>query len=158
MTNEGHSRSHNREMYRKSRDRVDNALEIFGMAQPNRLFVLPPDDDLHTIIDMIRIVLEDHQTEEETEYRDTILGVSRWLLAALHPEFLNHELTQGLPEVPYVVRKGLELLHLLMHRDLRRRQFSPTEASLVQEFVALANQYPDPEAFSVENEMTKTGS
>lgn len=155
MSSESTRRSQNRDIYRQSRERVDNALEIFGMAKPDKSYTPPPDDELSIILDLIHTVLQDHETEEATEYKETILGVSRWLVAALSPQYLKMRPHQGMPETAYVVRKGLELLHLLLHRDLRRRQFSPTEASLVQEFVALATQYPDPEA---EGEMTRTGS
>ena len=135
-----------REVYRNSSERVSLALTLFGSVKQDSIFALQLDKDFEAIANLIANVLESQKIEEDNEYRVIILDVGNWLTKAYQKEYLNANKGNSL-NVLYVVRRGIEMLHLLLHRDLRRRALSPTESQLYHEFRQLCLKIPDPRKF-----------
>jgi hypothetical protein len=133
-----------REIYRHSIDTVGSVLNLFGISRADGGYDFPSESDFGHIVELIDSIVEQHRDEEESPYRTTILAVGEWLQAALKQDYLDHQNNEGFPSIFYVVRKGVEVIHCLVHRDLRRKVLSGTESSVVHEFVALASQYPNP--------------
>ncbi len=133
-----------REIYRQSSECVGVALNLFGISRADGGYDYPSDSDFDHLASLVNEIEGRHRDEEDGPYRTTILAVGEWLQAALHREYLDHQNNSGFPSIFYAVRKGVEVIHCLLHRDLRRRALSGTESSVVQEFVALASQYPNP--------------
>ncbi len=133
-----------REIYRHSIENVGAALNLFGISRADGGYNFPPDSDFGRIVELVDCIVELHREEEDNAYRTTLLAVGEWLQFALKESYLEHQNNEGFPSIFYVVRKGVEVIHCLAHRDLRRRALSGTESSVVQEFVALASQYPNP--------------
>ena len=135
-----------REVYRNSSERVSLALTLFGSVKQDALFALQPDKDFDAIANLIKTVVDSQKIEEENEYRVIIFDVGNWLIKAYKKEYLNAQKGNSL-NVMYVVRRGIEVLHLLLHRDLRRRALSPTESQLYHEFRQLCLKIADPRKF-----------
>lgn len=133
-----------REIYRNTVDLVGEALNLFGISRADGGYNYPPESDFERIVELINTAVELHRDEEDNAYRTTMLAVGEWLQWALKGDYLEHQGNDGFPSIFYVVRKGVEVLHCLVHRDLRRRALSGTESSVVHEFVLLASQYPNP--------------
>jgi hypothetical protein len=133
-----------REIYRDSSDNISQALTLFGPGRSDGGYDVPVDTDYDNIVYVIHQVLSAQSHEEDSAYRTTILAIAEWLTAALDKDYILQQNNLGFPSIVYVVKKGFEVLHCLLHRDLRRRQLSQTEAQLVQEFVRLAANYPNP--------------
>ena len=132
-----------REVYRNSSERVSLALTLFGSVKQDSLFALQPEKDFDAIANLLKNVVESQKIEDENEYRVLILDVGNWLLKGYQREYLIANKGNAL-NVMYVVRRGIEVLHLLLHRDLRRRALSPTESQLYHEFRQLCLKIPDP--------------
>jgi hypothetical protein len=137
-------RSTLREIYRDSSDNISHALTLFGPSRSDGGYEIPCETEYDNIAYIIAELLAAQSHEEEGAYRTTILAIAEWLNAALDKDYLGQQNNLGFPSIVYVVKKGFEVLHCLLHRDLRRRQLSQTEAQLVQEFVRLAGNYPNP--------------
>ncbi len=133
-----------REIYRHSMDRVDVVLNLFGLPRSDFGYDYPSESDFERMVQLVDEVVHAHRAEEESAYRTTILAVGEWLQAALCHDYLDHQSNLGFPSMFYAVRKGVEVLHCLLHRDLRRRVLSQTESQVVHEFVSLAAQFPNP--------------
>ena len=111
-----------------SQDRMGMALEFIGKPDKKGHIELPEKSKYKTIQEITEKVLISHQEEEpEGPYREIILAVLEWLIASLSPEFITRNNSEDPYPGIYAVRKGFELMHLLLHRDRRRRLLSKTE-------------------------------
>jgi len=133
-----------REIYKKSMDLVDVILNLFGISRPDGGYNYPCESDFERMVQLVNEVVASHRGEEDSAYRTTILAVGEWLQSALRHEYLDHQNNEGFPSMFYAIHKGVDVLHCLLHRDLRRRIFSQTESQVVHEFVSLASQFPNP--------------
>lgn len=132
-----------KEIYRNSSERISLALKLFGQPKQDEPLVFQSDRDFETISSLISNAFQSQHQEEANDYRVAILDVGHWLVGAYTRDYLNaHKGHQ--PNVLYVVKRGLEVLHLMLHRDLRRRQLSPTESQVFHEFKKLISTLPRP--------------
>lgn len=132
-----------KEIYRNSSERISLALKLFGQPKQDEPLVLQADRDFETISSLLGNVVNAQKQEEANDYRAAIIDVGHWLVGVYTKEYLDaHKSHQ--PNVLYVVKRGLEVLHLMLHRDLRRRQLSPTESQVFHEFKKLVSTMPKP--------------
>lgn len=145
------SRRSVRELYRRSSDRIGLALELFGSQNPAQEADDPSSENRATVFKLINKVTIDQAEEPESAYRAALLQVGQWLCGATTEEFLDkHRNAQ--PHGHYVVRKGMEVMHMLLHRDLRRKVFSSTESQVYYNFVRLTAHLPNPSQKPVDPE------
>lgn len=134
-----------KEIYRNSSERISLALKLFGQPKQDEPLVFQSERDFETISGLLINVVRSQYSEDANDYRSTILDVGQWLLGAYTKEFLEtHKNYQ--PNVLYVIKRGLEVLHLMLHRDLRRRQLSPSESQVYHEFKKLISVMPKPKS------------
>jgi len=130
-----------KEIYRNSSERISLALKLFGQPKQDEPLVAQSERDYETISGLLGNAVQAQTHEELNDYRVAIMDVGRWLVGVYTREYLEQH-KQHIPNVLYVVKRGLEVLHLLLHRDLRRRQLSPTESQVFHEFKKLISTMP----------------
>lgn len=130
-----------KEIYRNSSERISLALKLFGQPKQDEALVAQSERDFETISGLLNNAVQAQLNEEANDYRTAIVDVGQWLVGVYTQEYLE-EHKQHIPNVLYVVKRGLEVLHLLLHRDLRRRQLSPTESQVFHEFKKLISSMP----------------
>jgi len=143
MSSSGDKKRTIKEIYRNSSERISLALKLFGQPKQDEPLVFQSDRDFDTISGLLNNAVQAQTQEDANDYRVAILDVGQWLVSVYTSEYLtghkNHQ-----PNVLYVVKRGLEVLHLMLHRDLRRRQLSPTESQVFHEFRKLISALPKP--------------
>lgn len=132
-----------REIYRASNERVSQALKLFGSPRADTAFEMHSDKDHDAISNLLAMVVSAQKAEDETEYRVAILDVGTWVESAYRKEYLTSQ-SRASSNIFYIIKKGLEVLHTLLHRDLRRRQLSPTESQMYYAFQKLRGAVTDP--------------
>jgi hypothetical protein len=132
-----------RELYHESRQRIRMILQMLGKPEPEKSNPHPDDKSFAAISNLINSIMSSGQFEPSNQYRDAIIDVSSWLNSGFEKNYLNQNENKR-PHPLYVVKKGVDLLHTLLHRDLRRRIFSSEESTMYQEFLSLSSQLPDP--------------
>lgn len=134
-----------KDKYILSQDRIQMVLECIG--KPDAQGKMPPIDTQKLLIakELVEKILQTHENEPETSYKEVLIAVSHWLLFALDPRFAS--LSFGTEKQPssHVIKKAVELLHMILHRDCRRKIPSDTEAQKIDDFLCLVGKYPDPE-------------
>jgi|GEM_PF-617049 len=138
-----HDRSTLKEIYRNSRERISLALKLYGPALKDSPAVLAAEREYETIHNLLNSVVSSQKFEEENDYRTALQDVGTWTLSAYRKKYYS-ENARCEPSVAYVVRRAMEVLHTLLHRDLRRRQLSSTESQIYFEFRTLISAMPDP--------------
>lgn len=139
-----------REYYRKSCERVAMIMKLYGAPHIDSPTLIQNDRDFDAIKTMLSQVSAAQQLEEINDYRNVIVDVASWVAAAYSKEFINCYASR-VPRPLYVIKKGLEILHLLLHRDLRRRQLSATESQLYYDFRKLISSLNDPRITKTES-------
>ncbi|MBM3381993.1 MAG: hypothetical protein FJY29_06075 [Betaproteobacteria bacterium] len=160
MTSAADKKKTIKEIYRNSSERISLALKLFGQPKQDEPLVFQSERDFETISSLLGNAVQSQHQEEANDYRLAILDVGQWLVGAYTREYLSTYKNQQ-PNVLYVVKRGLEVLHLMLHRDLRRRQLSPTESQVFHEFKKLISGLPRPSqntASSVENNLGRKSS
>ena len=147
MSSTGDKKRTIKEIYRNSSERISLALKLFGQPKQDETLVFQSDKDFETISGLINNAVTAQLQEEFNDYRSAIADVGQWVVSVYTKEYLTHYRNLN-PNVLYVVKKGLEVLHLMLHRDLRRRQLSPTESQVYHEFKKLSSSLPKPNQFS----------
>jgi len=132
-----------KELYNESKQRIRLVLSMFGRYEPEKPNPLPDDKTFATISNLINSIMSATQFETENQYRNAIVEISNWLNCAFNKEYLT-ENASLYPNPLYAVRKGAEVLHSLLHRDLRRKQFSSEEDQMYRNFLTLISKLPDP--------------
>lgn len=145
-----------KEIYRNSSERISLALKLFGQPKQDEPLMLQSERDFETISGLLGNAVQAQLREELNDYRVAISDVGQWLVSVYTHEYLEQH-RQHVPNVLYVVKRGLEVLHLLLHRDLRRRQLSPTESQVFHEFKKLISAMPKPSQGSVTQEERDLG-
>jgi hypothetical protein len=142
MTNATDARRTLKEIYKNSCERISLALKLYGPAAKDA----PPriqEREYETIHNLINSVVSSQKFEEENDYRAALQDAGTWLLGAYKRAYFDANAKHD-PSILYVVKRGMEVLHALLHRDLRRRQLSSTESQIFFEFKALVKTLPDP--------------
>lgn len=147
MSSAGDKKRTIKEIYRNSSERISLALKLFGQPKQDEPLVFQSEKDFETISGLISNAVKAQLQEELNDYRNAIADVGQWVVLVYTKEYLNAHRSQN-PNVLYVVKKGLEVLHLMLHRDLRRRQLSPTESQVYHEFKKISSSLPKPNQFS----------
>lgn len=142
-----------KEIYRNSSERISLALKLFGHPKQDEPLVPQAEKDFETISNLLSAAVNAQRLEEHNDYRSAILDVGQWLLSVYSKDYLESNKTYQ-PNILYVVKRGIEVLHLMLHRDLRRRQLSPTESQVFHEFKKLIIPLPKP-AHRDSNGLTK---
>jgi hypothetical protein len=145
-----------KEIYRNSSERISLALKLFGQPKQDEPLVFQSERDFETISSLLGNAVQAQLNEEANDYRMAIMDVGQWLVGVYSREYLEQQKNQ-IPNVLYVVKRGLEVLHLLLHRDLRRRQLSPTESQVFHEFKKLISAMPKPSLRGVQSDERDLG-
>lgn len=132
-----------RDIYRDSADNVVLALELIGNQSADEAVRIPSESECEGISRVLLAIQTGHTREPESDYRSTILQLSHWLNCAMEPAFVRQNM-HATPHALYVIRKGLEVLHMLLHRDLRRKNLSSSESQVYYDFVRLTTKLPKP--------------
>lgn len=132
-----------KEFYSESKHRIRLILAMLGRYEPEKVNPLPDGKSFATISNLINSIMSAAQFEQENQYRNAIVNISNWMNCAFNVEYLNkHESLY--PNPLFVVRKGGEILHSFLHRDLRRKQFSSEEDEMYRNYLAMISSLPDP--------------
>lgn len=119
-------------------------LDILGQIYKNNSFCVPFDDPrLNILVELIEYVQHTAKLEHDNQYRDAILQISDWIHAALQKKFIEKNNT-CVPHPMFVIKRGIEILHSLLHRDLRRKQCSSEENEICQTYLSLTKRLPNP--------------
>jgi hypothetical protein len=132
-----------RETYRHSSDSVKLALDLLGPQVASEPPRIPSEGDLATIARLMHEVVQAHRKEPNNDYRDLLLSVAAWIGSAADHAFLTEHLAVK-PHCAFVLRKGLEVVHMILHRDLRRRSLTNAESQIYYDFVRLTAAMPVP--------------
>ncbi len=132
-----------KDLYNEAKQRIRLILSMFGRYEPEKINPLPDDKSFAAISNLINSIMSSAQFESDNQYRNAIVEISNWMNCAFNKEFLNkHEALY--PNPLYVVRKGAEILHSFLHRDLRRKQFSSEEDEIYRNYITMISSLPDP--------------
>lgn len=145
-----------KEIYRNSSERISLALKLFGQPKQDEPLVFQSERDFETISGLLNNAVKAQYQEDANDYRAAIIDVGQWLVSVYTKDYLNSHKTNQ-PNVLYVVKRGLEVLHLMLHRDLRRRQLSPAESQVFHEFKKLVSVMPKPKFDSASADSSSLG-
>ncbi len=132
-----------KEIYYESKQRVRAILKMLGpidLKDPMKPIDVKVFDNISNFINSI---MSSAQFESSNQYSDAIREISTWLNFAFQRKFIT-ENAEKKPHPFLAIRKGLEILHSFLHRDLRRKQFSSEENELYQSFLLMIQKYSDP--------------
>lgn len=133
-----------KEQYNESRKRIKMMLDILGQIYRGNAFCASIDDPrIVTLVKLIENVQITAKLEGESQYRDAIIQISDWIHAALQNQFI-HNNNKHVPHPIFVIKRGVEILHSLLHRDLRRKQCSSEENEIFQTYLSLTQRLPSP--------------
>lgn len=132
-----------RDIYRSSRERVSEILTVLQPIKSDSKSCPSFEREYDRILNLMNSVVGSQRFENENDYRAVMDYVGSWALYALEAPYL--EANQGAYPTPiFVIKKAVEVLHLLLHRDLRRRNLTNSENQLYNEFVRLHGHLPNP--------------
>lgn len=132
-----------KDIYKNSCERIALALKLYGPAAKDAAPKIQETREYETIHNLINSVVSSQKFEDANDYRAAIQDVGLWVLAAYKKGYFEVNAKHA-PSILYIVKRGLEVLHALLHRDLRRRQLSSTESQIYFEFKALIKNLPEP--------------
>lgn len=135
-----------KEIYSESKKKLKIILNLLGKMHKDNQFSVPSDIEvLRTIADLLLKILQAIELESDNQYRNAILQIADWMYRALHIEFIEQN-KQKYPHPLFVIKKGAEMLHSFLHRDLRRKQFSSEENEIYQNYLTLIRKLPNPKS------------
>ena len=143
MTKNSDPRRTLKDIYKNSCERISLALKLYGPAAKDAAPNIQETREHETIHNLINSVVSSQKFEEENDYRSALQDTGTWILSAYKKSYFEANAKHA-PSILYVVKRGLEVLHALLHRDLRRRQLSSTESQIYFEFKSLVKALPDP--------------
>ena len=115
-----------KELYRDASDRVVASIYQFTNIQ-NLNDINMINSHLRRISSTVSGCIGLFMFEENNSYKDAILSLGNWLERAFEPEvFLT--LKSSFEDYEKLLRRGLEILLMLLQRDLRRRILSLDES------------------------------
>jgi hypothetical protein len=132
-----------KELYAESKKRIRLILKMLDRYEPEKKNPLPDEKSFATISNLLNSIMSAAQFEPENPYRNAIVNISLWLNGAFRVEYLKNN-ENLYPNPLYAVRKGAEILHFLLYRDLRRKKFSSQENEIYRNYLTLISALPDP--------------
>ena len=102
-------------------------------AKNSTAFLIPPPNPW----------IKNAEIEQKNIYKDAIEEISTWIFSAFQKNYLI-ENEKCYPNPLYAIKKGVEILHSFLHRDLRRRQFSSEEEEIYRNYRSMVNNLPNP--------------
>ena len=129
--------------YLESKNKVRLILNLLGRPDPGKINALPDEKSFVMIQDSIKDIVEIAKIESENSYRDAIVEIATWMSSVFRKDYLI-ENEKCYPNPVYAVKKGAEILHSFLHRDLRRKQFSFEEEEIFRNYRALMKSLPVP--------------
>ena len=139
-----------RELYHESRQKIRMVLGLLGRIEASKAPPLPEESSLATMSHLILTIRHHALYEPENQYRNAIIEISTWLGCALTLTYLE-DIQKKNNNALYLLKKGAEILHSFLHRDLRRKQFTSEEAEIFQNYLALMGQLPRPPRSTLED-------
>lgn len=130
--------------YLEAKNKIRIILNLLGRPEPGKANSLPDEKSFSMIQDAIQSISEIAHIESENSYRDAIIEISDWMYSIFQKDYLL-ENEKCYPNPIYAVKRGAEILHSFLHRDLRRRQFSFEEEEIFRNFRALMKSLPLPQ-------------
>lgn len=133
-----------KEQYNESRKRIKMMLDILNQIYKNNVLCTSIDDPRFlSLVELIENVKNAAKMENDNQYREAILQISDWVHAALQKDFILAHNKQ-VPHPLFIIKRGVEILHSLLHRDLRRKQCSSEENEICQTYFSLTKRLPNP--------------
>lgn len=133
-----------KEIYSESKKKLKIILNLLGKMHKENQFSVPSDPQVfHTMSDLLLKILHAIEMESDNQYRNAIVEIADWMHRALNVEFIEQN-QKKYPHPLFVIKKGAEMLHSFLHRDLRRKQFSSEENEIYQNYLALIRKLPNP--------------
>lgn len=130
-------------LYNESKQRIRLILSMLARYEPEKVNPLPDEKTFETVSNLINSIMSASQFESENQYRNAIVNISNWMNCAFNKEYLNKN-ESLYPNPLFMVRKGGEILHSFLHRDLRRKQFSSEEDEIYRNYLSMIASLPDP--------------
>lgn len=134
-----------KEIYANSKKNIKLILDMIGQPEPNKPTPLPDNVTLEKIYLLTKSILDLSYFEPENQYSSAIGEVAKWIHFAFKKEYLQKQ-QNTYPNPVFVFKKGLEVLHSFLFRDLRRKQFSAEEDEIYRNFRSLSSKLPAPHA------------
>jgi len=127
--------------YLEAKNKIRIILNLLGRPEPGKSNPIPDDNSFQMIRSLIQDITKIRTIETENSYRDAIVEITEWMLRVFEKDFLiAHE--KHYPNPVYAVKKGAEILHSFLHRDLRRRQFSFEEEEIYRNYRSMMKNFP----------------
>lgn len=138
------SKNSPKELYSESRKKIRIILNLLGRVEPEKANPIPDEAAFATIQDLIQNIIKAANFEQDNDYKNAIAEIATWIGQVFQKEYLV-ENEKCYPNPVYAVKKGIELLHSFLHRDLRRKQFSFEEEEMFRNYRAMMNSLPIPQ-------------
>jgi hypothetical protein len=132
-----------REAYQSSLAQVLGILKLFGLPKADSNPILHTEAAMTQIKTLLKQIYDNQKQEEMNEYRRVIIDIVSWIGSGYNTAFVER-VAKDKPNILYVARKGLEVLHVLLARDLRRRNLTLSEKQAYADFRDLAARCEDP--------------
>lgn len=132
-----------KEVYANSKKSIKLILELIGKPEPNKPTPLPDHSTFEKISTLTKSMMELAHFEPENQYSRAIIDVTTWIHFVFQKDYLqSHQ--NAYPNPVFVFKKGIEVLHAFLHRDLRRKQFSAEEDEIYRNYKNLSSKLPAP--------------
>ncbi len=126
-----------KDLYSDSKKRIKIILNAVALCQnEDQSFSIPDTTICSNLSHLCIQISESAQLEPNTQYSDAISNIANKMSIILDVNFIeNHK--NHYPHPIFIVKKGAEILHSFLHRDLRRKQFSSEENEIYQSYLSL---------------------
>lgn len=140
-----------KELYNESKKRIKIVLNLIGRVDLNAPQIIPDDRSFESISSLMVSIMNASHFENDNQYKDAIVEISTWVRFALDKGYLLQNKNMS-PNPLFVIRKGCEILHSFLHRDLRRKQFSSEENEIYRNYLAMTKKLPNPKKEGLERQ------
>jgi hypothetical protein len=114
MTKNSDPRRTLKDIYKNSCERISLALKLYGPAAKDAAPKIQETREYETIHNLINSVVSSQKFEEENDYRSALQDTGTWILSAYKKSYFEANAKHA-PSILYVVKRGLEVLHALLH-------------------------------------------
>ena len=132
--------------YNESTEDLNKILKLFGFPKSAHVAVWHDAEVAIEIRDNLKKIYDRHQHEEKNDYRRVIVELLSWIGSGYNVAFVERVSGVDL-NVMFVMRKGLEAVHVLLARDLRRKNLTLNEKQMIGDFKDLTAKLEDPRTF-----------
>lgn len=129
--------------YFESKKRIKIILQSISKYNQNNNHILdvPDPNTCKLVIDLCHQIHQTSLHEPQTQYSQAIVTITQRIDQVLQKDYLKNY-KKDYPQPMFVVKKGAEILHSFLYRDLRRKQFSSEENEIYSNYLALTRKLP----------------